>query len=60
MVDLSLKVLKNGVTHLRDNGDIRFYLSTRALQPGRCFIQQYLSECVGRHQAVLLVNVVQE
>ena len=23
-------------------------------------VQHYLSECVGRHQAVLLINVVQE
>ena len=31
MVDYNLKVLKNGATHLRDNGDVRFYLSARAL-----------------------------
>ena len=27
----NLKLLKNGATHLRDNGDVRFYLSARAL-----------------------------
>ena len=27
----SVKFLKNGATHLRDNGDVRFYLSARAL-----------------------------
>ena len=31
MVDLNLKLLKNGATHLRDNGDFRIYLSARAL-----------------------------
>ena len=31
MVDLNLKLLKNGVTHLRDNGDVRFDISARAL-----------------------------
>ena len=31
MVDLNLKLLKNGARHLRDNGDVRFYLSARAL-----------------------------
>ena len=31
MVDLNLKLLKNGATHLRDNGDVRFYVSARAL-----------------------------
>ena len=45
---------------MRDNGDVRFYLSACALQPWRCFIQHYLSECVGRHQTVLIVNVVHE
>ena len=28
---LNLKLLKNGVTHLRDDGDVRFYLLARAL-----------------------------
>ena len=31
MVDKKLKLLKNGATRLRDNADIRFYLSARAL-----------------------------
>ena len=31
MVDLNLKLPKNGVTHLRDNGVVRFYLSARVL-----------------------------
>ena len=31
MVDKNLKLLKNGATHLRDNGDVKFYLSARAL-----------------------------
>ena len=31
MVDLNPKLLKNGVTHLQDNGDVRFYLSACAL-----------------------------
>ena len=26
----NLKLLKNRATHLRDNGDVRFYLSARA------------------------------
>ena len=26
MVDQNLKLLKNSATHLRDNGDVRFYL----------------------------------
>ena len=26
----------------------------------RCFIQQYLSECIGRHQTAILDNVLQE
>ena len=26
MVDFNLKLLKNGATHMRDNGDVRFYL----------------------------------
>ena len=25
-------LLKNGATHLRNNGDVRFYLSARALE----------------------------
>ena len=57
---LKPKLEKNGATHLRNNGDVRFYLSARALEPWRCLIQQHLSECVGRYQAVLLVKVVQE
>ena len=52
MVDKNLKLLENGATHLRDNGDVRFYLSAVRMH--------HLSECVGRHQTVLLVNVVQE
>ena len=31
MVDKHLKLLQNGATHLRDNGDVRFYLLARAL-----------------------------
>ena len=31
MVDSNLKLLGNGATHLRDTGDIRYYLSARAL-----------------------------
>ena len=27
MIDLNLKLLKNGATHLRDNGDVRYLLS---------------------------------
>ena len=27
----NLKLPKNGVTHLRDNNDVKFYLSVRAL-----------------------------
>ena len=30
-VDENLKLLKNGATRLRDNGDVIFYLSARAL-----------------------------
>ena len=31
IVDETLKLLENGATHLRDNGDVIFYLSARAL-----------------------------
>ena len=31
MVEYNLKLLKNGATYLQDNGDVRFYLSARAL-----------------------------
>ena len=31
MADQNLKLLENGVTYLRDNGGIRFYLLARAL-----------------------------
>ena len=31
MFDQNLKLLKNGATHLQDNGDVRFYLLARAL-----------------------------
>ena len=31
MVDLNLKLLKNGVPHLQDNSDVRFYLLAGAL-----------------------------
>ena len=31
MVDLNLKLLEYSATHFRDNGDVRFYLSARAL-----------------------------
>ena len=31
MVDLNLKLLKNGAAYLRDNGDVKFYFSARAL-----------------------------
>ena len=31
MIDLNPKLPKNGATHLRDNDDVRFYLSARAL-----------------------------
>ena len=31
MVEYHLKLLKNGATHLRDGGDVRFYLSASAL-----------------------------
>ena len=31
MLDKNLKLLINGATHLRDNGDVRFYLSARVL-----------------------------
>ena len=33
MVDLNVKLLKNGVTHLREKGNVRFYISARALWP---------------------------
>ena len=31
MVDWNLKLLENGAMHLRDNSDVRFYRSGRAL-----------------------------
>ena len=31
IVDKNLKLLENGAMHLRDNGDVIFYLSARAL-----------------------------
>ena len=31
VVNQNHKLLKNGATHLRDNYDVRFYLSARAL-----------------------------
>ena len=31
MVDENHQLLKNGATHLQDNGDVRFDLSARAL-----------------------------
>ena len=31
MVDSNLKLPENGVTYLRHNGDVRFYISARAL-----------------------------
>ena len=55
MVDLNLKLLENGGTNLRDNVTFEFIFLLVLF-----FIQQYLSECVGRHQAALLINVVQE
>ena len=49
MLDLNVKLLGNDGTRLPDNAILDFI-----------FRQLYLSECVGRHQTVLIVNVVQE
>ena len=55
MVDLNLKLLEMVGRICEINVTFEFIFLLVLF-----FIQQYLSECVGRHQAALLINVVQE
>ena len=60
MVDSNVKLLENGVTHLRDNGDVRFSFWRRLSSQGDVSLNIICLNVLEGIKQFILVNVVQE